>query len=362
MAWSDGLKGLLAPRLAASKANELQAAAARKTPAMRQQDYDAARQSMLGDFSSQSPEWLQRCLGNAKASRRAQRLDLVSKAMVSCPAHGDAAARLREDMDEVENMRCAKHVYMVRNPELAQELAPPGFKTATPQDLARMGLTQDMLTPPDSQFTAAVYMKDSAVWGPNPKPEAVMAFRGSTPAQEDWQNNFAQDANKEAPYYRNAVQIGNALADSGAPVHVVGHSLGGGLASAAQGASGLTASTYNSAGLHPDTIERYSFSLDHTAAEASKIKAVRIQGEVLTATQETKMGTSWLANKAVGQQTDLPASHDKAHFDALKAAGKVDPKDDYETYLHGMDEVIDSMEARKTADETALKNCVKGPP
>ncbi|MBA4178145.1 MAG: hypothetical protein C0505_16550 [Leptothrix sp. (in: Bacteria)] len=363
MGWADGLKGLVAPLLANKQSKALQAAAAKKTDAMRQHDYDTARRSMLGDFSSKPPSWLQNCLAQAKAVRREQRLDLVSRAVVACPDHADAAARLREDMDEVENMRCAKHVYIANDPLAPVDLRaapPPGFKNATADDLAGMGLTQDMLTPEGSQFRAAVYMKDEAVWGPDPKPAAVVAFRGSTPAKEDWDNNFAQDANQDAPYYRKAVQIGNTLAENEASAHIVGHSLGGGMASAAQGGSGLTASTYNAAGLHPSTVAKYSGDASHQAADAGKIKAMRIKGEVLTQTQESDWGTSWVANEAVGQRTDLDASHGKADFEALKRRGLVDAKDDYKTYLHGMDEVIDSMEQRKTADEAALKGCLQG--
>jgi hypothetical protein len=68
-------------------------------------------------------------------------------------------------------------------------------------------------------------------------------------------------------YYHNAVQIGNTLAMNNCSAHIVGHSLGGGLASAAQGGSGLTASTYNAAGLHPETVARYSEDAQHMAAE-----------------------------------------------------------------------------------------------
>jgi hypothetical protein len=173
-------------------------------------------------------------------------------------------------MDEVENMRCAKHVYLANDPNAPEDLRsnpPPGFTSATPKQLKAMGLDEEMLNPDGSNFKAAVYVKDPAVWGANPKPEAVVAFRGSTPAEEDWQNNFAQDANKESKYYHNAVQIGNTLAMNNCSAHIVGHSLGGGLASAAQGGSGLTASTYNAAGLHPETVAPYSEDAQHMAAE-----------------------------------------------------------------------------------------------
>lgn len=240
MGYSDPLKRILAPRLALSKSQELHKEAEGKTDAMRQHEYAVARKSILGQFSSKPISSCQECIINDKTARRKKRLDLVNRAIVSCPEHSTNAARLRIDMDEIENMRCAKHVYLANDPNAPADLRdnpPPGFKTATPEELAVMGLDETMLQPENSNFRAAVYVKDPEVWGPDPKPAAVLSFRGSTAAEDDWQNNFAQDANSESQYYGNAVAIGNALAKNKADIHIVGHSLGGGLASAAQGAA-----------------------------------------------------------------------------------------------------------------------------
>lgn len=361
--FADTIKRALAPELARKKSRELQEAAARKTDAMRRHEYMVARRSILGELSAMPVTASQECITNAKAARRRERMELVSGEVVACPRHAAQAARLRKNMDEVENMRCAKHVYLANDPDAPPELRdnpPPGFLKPTAEQLEKMGLTEQMLTPEGSEFKASVYIKDPAVWGADPKPPAVMSLRGSTPADEDWQNNFNQDANKEARYYRNAVTIGNSLADSKAEIHIVGHSLGGGLACAVQGGSGLTASTYNAAGLHPATVARYSKDLNHMAAEAEKITAIRIKDEILTATQENlfqSWGLSLLANSAVGMKEDILPSHGKAHFDQLKQANKVDAKEKYSTYLHGMDEVIDSTEKQKSEDETILKSC-----
>jgi hypothetical protein len=363
MGLRDFIKSKLADKLANSKAKEMQAGAAAKTDAIRQQDYDAARRSMLGDFAGTPIAGCPQCMANAKAQRRAERLQLVNTSMLTCPEHAAEAQRLRADMDEVENMRCAKQVYIDNDPNAPADLktgAPLGFTKATPDQLAEMGLDQDMLTPPNSEFKAAVYMKDPEVWGEDMEPPTIVAFRGSTPATEDWVNNFHQDADMEAPYYRNAVQIGNTLADNGTDARLVGHSLGGGLASAAQGGSGLPASTYNSAGLNSSTVARYTTDANHTAADASQITAIRVKGEILTKTQENLVGSrglSLMANSAVGTKRDIDPVHDPAYLDALKADGKAAATDDYSTYLHGMDEVIGSMEKEKSADEATLKAC-----
>ncbi len=359
----DYVKSLAADKLANSKAKEMQAGAAAKTDAMRAQDYATARTAMLGDFANTPIAGCPQCMANAKAKRRADRLQLVNTSMLTCPEHAAEAQRLRADMDEVENMRCAKQVYIDNDPNAPEDLktgAPVGFTKATPDQLADMGLDQSMLTPPYSEFKAAVYMKDPEVWGEDMEPPSVVAFRGSTPATEDWVNNFHQDANMDAPYYKNAVQIGNALAKSDADALLVGHSLGGGLASAAQGGSGLLASTYNSAGLNSSTVAKYSTDLSHTAADPASITAIRVKGEILTKTQESLFGSkglSLLASSAVGTKRDIDPVHDSAYLDALKADGKAGAGDDYSTYLHGMDEVIGSMENEKSSDEATLKAC-----
>lgn len=366
MGFADFVGGVAADRLARDKARELQKAENRKTNKMRQYEYEVARKSILGDFSSFPISSCHECIANFKALRRQTRLDLVNRAIASCPKHAKEAIRLRQDMDEVENMRCAKHVYLANDPNAPADLRdnpPPGFKKATPKQLKAMGLKERMLRPKGSNFRAAVYIKDPAVWGPDPRPGAVIAFRGSTPATEDWENNFAQNCDMESDYYRNAVHIGNRLASSNADVYIVGHSLGGGLASAAQGGSGLPASTYNAAGLHPNTVRRYSEDSRHLAAEPDKISAIRIKGEVLTKTQENLIGSNGLssgANDAVGVTRDLGPSHDKHHFEDLKKEKKILNNDAYDTYLHGMDEVIDSTEAQKRVDEAVLRTCIGG--
>jgi hypothetical protein len=338
----------------------------RKNPIQQKYENELARQSILGESSSNQITGCQPCLASAKTARRRQRLDLVSRAIVACPKRANEAARLRQDMDEVENMRCARHVYIANDENATPELRdnpPPGFLKPTPEQLTKMGINQKMLSPENSNFRAAVYMKDPAVWGPEPKPAAVLAFRGSTPVEEDWYNNFAQNLNKDAPYYRRAVFIGDRLRESNADIQLVGHSLGGGLASAAQGASGLNASTYNASGLHPQTVPRYLTELNKPVrnAEADKINAIRVKGEILTKTQENfwgSKGVSTLSQTAVGTKRNLDSATSESDFKKLMAEKKVGAKDKYDTYLHGIDETIAATEKQKTADEAALQNCL----
>jgi hypothetical protein len=106
-------------------------------------------------------------------------------------------------------------------------------------------------------------------------------------------NNFAQGADSNSAYYHNAVRIGENIADTGNSVDFTGHSLGGGMASAASGASGMNATSFNAAGLNEGTITRYG-----AVAIDSDIRAYHITGEILTGMQEQSLGSTALAGVA----------------------------------------------------------------
>ena len=347
---TDIFASLTADRLAKRQAKSLsQARAAQlaQDPDLAQKEYQASREAVLGKEFSTAPasQACVPCMSNAKAARRAERLNLVSQGLNGCPEHADVAARLRRDLDQVEHARVAKAVYLKYDPTAPADLrAPPaGFLDATDEELASLGLNQKMLAPDNTDFRAALYKKDPAVWGDNPKPPYDLVFRGSTLAPEDWQNNFAQNANNESSYYLRAVNIGNKLARSefADQVQMVGHSLGGGLASAAQGGSGAIATTFNAAGLHPKTVARYSTLADHMSAEPDKILAYHVEGEVVTQTQESGL-TQYFAHTAPGQRAIIAPTDP-----ALSAEDR-----------HGMNEVIAAMEKQKQADEATLKDCL----
>lgn len=355
-----------------------------KTDAEKTAEFDAARKSLYGELANDPIAGCQACLVQRKAATRQQRKDLVDRAIASgCANCKERAQRLRSDMDEIENMRCAKHIYLAEDPTTMNSFKEPpvGFKNPTDQELAELGLTKEMLQPEGSNFRAKVYMRDPEIWSPPnpPDPKAIVAFRGSTPHLEDWENNFMQGANEDPrylgadgvtanrAYYGRAVEIGKTVGASSKSVRFVGHSLGGGLASAAQagsgGPNGNPASTYNSAGLHSGTAKKYG---SVASADPAKINAIRVKGEVLTESQESGL-SGMVAPSAVGTKRDLkPVTTKDAYkkgqgqFDSKAAAATgddYDADDAYSTSLHGMDEVIASMEAQKQADQAELQEC-----
>lgn len=79
----------------------------------------------------------------------------------------------------------------------------------------------------------------------------MLAFRGTVFTNlPDWQNNLEQGAYMDSAQYDAAVRLARKLQRRyGNNLSVAGHSLGGGLAAAAAGATGLHADTFNAAGL-----------------------------------------------------------------------------------------------------------------
>lgn len=158
---------------------------------------------------------------------------------------------------------------------------PDGHRNATAEDLARLNLDSDMLEHPRdfktgkrSEFRAAVFI-DNATNAP------LIAFKGTESwLGEDMATNRDQGIGKETFYYNQAQKISTNVAKSsaGRNARLTGHSLGGGQASAGAKASGLSATTFNAAGLHSRTVPH---------PVSTNIDAVYVRGEPLRTLQRT---------------------------------------------------------------------------
>ncbi|MDO5623874.1 MAG: hypothetical protein Q4G71_04210 [Pseudomonadota bacterium] len=189
----------------------------------------------------------------------------------------------QRDTAAQEYARLSAHVYAPHN------AAPAGWRNISDDRaaLAQAGLTPELLRIPGSNFRAQVYLPDPEVFGTDMK--ATLVFKGTNMTSlEDWRNNAHQALDRHSPYYERAVEIGNELREARVDIHIAGHSLGGGLASAAAAASGLPASTFNAAGLHANTVARYG---GPAQSDTRQIDAWYVRGEGLNQVQEAPSTT-----------------------------------------------------------------------
>lgn len=136
---------------------------------------------------------------------------------------------------------------------------PPGFRALTGAELKeKTGLDEDILTDPSSGFASAVY--ESTTGKP---PPYRLAMRGSELEFKDWFYNFANGLQFTTPQHMRAAVIGSSLRlNMGVNnFSIVGHSLGGGLATVASSVSGAACQTYNAAGISDDMLKVYNLSV-----------------------------------------------------------------------------------------------------
>jgi type VI secretion system VgrG family protein len=256
----------------------------------------------------------------------------------------------------VEHARLAQHVYDPSQP------VPVGWGDSS-QDaelLEDLGLSNSYLHPGDSSFRGGLYLPDPDVFGNAMTP--AIGFRGTDFSnREDIRNNIAQGLNLHSDYYERAVNLSQRLARSDARITFVGHSLGGGLVSAASRASGLPATTFNSAGLHPNTVERYGGTLHQPKPE--NIQAFRVAGEILTLLQERRL-SSMLAAAGVGAALGggtgaLAGAAGSALLatlmpDAVGTPYRLPGRGINPVERHSMVQVIEGLEAQKSMDQGIL--------
>jgi pimeloyl-ACP methyl ester carboxylesterase len=144
--------------------------------------------------------------------------------------------------------------------------------------------------------------------------DAALYFGGNG----DWAVNFAQGLGRQTSQYTDAIAAGKraaieAHADWNKRLIITGHSLGGGLASAAAIAARIEkpdlrirSTTYNAAGLHANTA-RQAGGTRATAGDVP-VRAVHVKDEILNSMQATSRMVPFLSDLLVWGNKTMPSA------------------------------------------------------
>jgi hypothetical protein len=215
--------------------------------------------------------------------------------------HGPNAAALNAAIpDLVTQIDVSKKALLAADvyhdqPNGAKNVA-PGCDRLGDDEIRALGLNPNDFHPEGSEFRAAIYKCGDRY---------TLAYKGTTPSSEqDWENNALQGLGLKSDYYSRAEQLAQRVyGASKGKLDIVGHSLGGGLASAAVAAidrPNVRGTTYNSSGLNPDTVP----DVDLTQV-GKRIDAYRVKGEMLSTVQSVT-STVGLSPDAIGAVHVLP--------------------------------------------------------
>lgn len=227
---------------------------------------------------------------------------------------------------------------------------PCGYKKVDPKD---MSLTDEHLSDPSSGFHSAIYEDGDG--------NKVVAFRGTEMTSlKDWKTNGAQGSGMETDQYNSAMKLANDIKDSegGGDVRFTGHSLGGGLASSANAVTGNKTTTFNAAGLHPNTSRNGPISVSPEMAEANagNIDAYYNEHDILNGMQDNRhwllggltVGAA-LLTPLVGPKPAILLGSLWATGAMSKAAGNRHelPSDDGPIEAHGMEKMMILLEKQE---------------
>lgn len=175
----------------------------------------------------------------------------------------------------------------------ADDDVPEGWHRASDAELAQYGLSDDQLHPQDSGFNAELFIPDPQVFGADAAP--VLQFEGTDFGDlEDVNADVAQALGNDEAYYNQALDIASSVAEHGGDeVIFSGHSLGGGLATAAALVTGNPGIVSNPAGVNPATVEdalaARGLSFDQADGD---ISTYSVEGDLLTELQAATEGLS----------------------------------------------------------------------
>lgn len=224
-----------------------------------------------------------------------------------------------------------------------------------PKELAKRGVSPEMLLDPKSGFKAALY--ESSFERP---PKLVIAYAG-TEDKKDIISDLRQGVGLKDAQYDRAMSLATSVANSGDPLDIetAGHSLGGGLASAATVVTGIKGYTFNAAGLHVNTVKRAPYGISSVAMRKQGVllDAFRSTSDPLNNAQKAALVTRGVVlPKALGVARLVePAAKWQHKWSELIKGNPLTAAKNMALHGHGVSpQMVDHIEAEKDVDTATL--------
>lgn len=234
------------------------------------------------------------CPKNMKAQRVEERKTALagSKARLADMPPGkqrealaQATERFERNNVAVERARLAKDVYNVGQGE-----PPEGWERVSSAELKRLGMKKDLFPQLSKHFRASEFKDGYYPELYRSKPEIlgevkyVLCFRG-TQGPKDGATDVIQAFGGRTVHYTRAIESAQKLRKVlGGNLEMAGHSMGGGMATAAGIVTGSRVFAIDPAGVHPATLERIGKGY---ARESAKlwVQNYVTEGEILDCVQ-----------------------------------------------------------------------------
>lgn len=173
----------------------------------------------------------------------------------------------------------------VYNAEAAGPIGAGNWTRVSDEQLLADGIDPTKLQSDANGMQSAIYTDGSGRY--------VLAYAGTDPKSlQDWLTNAGQGLGFDTAHYNQAVRLAQDAADAyGDNLVITGHSLGGGVASAASLATNNPPVTFNAAGLSDETIRSLGLVPDVARAEAQQgqIRRYNVENDILTGVQQNGM-------------------------------------------------------------------------